>query len=199
MNPLQDTIIALRPVAPNNLPFKVPNSVRLIDPTKPKGAPLSAPLGGYKDPIGQPVTVTNHYVNFGWEYVYHCHLLAHEEMDMMHSMVFGVAPEAPSNLVATVKGSKATLTWTDNSLSETGFIIQRAVDVGFTKGLTTFTVRRNVTRYTDDKIKRKRTYYYRVLAYNLVGDTTVYRDPAVGFPHNSIDSAFSNTVRVVTR
>ena len=97
VNPLEDTIVAMRPIYPN-LPFKLPNSVRLIDPTKPAGAVLQGGPGGYFDPIGQPVTVTNHMVNFGHEYVYHCHLLAHEENDMMHAVTFAVAPEAPSSL-----------------------------------------------------------------------------------------------------
>ena len=34
INPLQDTIIAVRPIAPN-VPFDVPNEIRPIDPTKP--------------------------------------------------------------------------------------------------------------------------------------------------------------------
>ena len=33
MNPLEDIIVALRPFAANNHPFKLPNSVRLLDPT----------------------------------------------------------------------------------------------------------------------------------------------------------------------
>jgi FtsP/CotA-like multicopper oxidase with cupredoxin domain len=186
VNPLQDTIVALRPILPN-VPFKVPNSIRLIDPTKPDGAPLSAPLGGFKDPNGVPVAINNHLVNFGWEYVYHCHLLAHEEMDMMHSVVFAVPPGAPSALTVSVKGGKATLTWTDNSLNETGFTIQRAADAGFTTGLTTFTVGPNVTTYTDATIKNNQTYYYRVFASNLVGS------PQPGFPNATVVSTFSNT------
>jgi len=196
VNPLQDTIIALRPVVPTNLPFKVPNSVRPLDPTMPLGAILMGGPGGFFDPSAEPVTIINHKVNFGWEYMYHCHLLAHEEMDMMHSVVFAVPPETPTNLVATVKGSKATLTWTDNSLNETGFTIQRAADAGFTTGLATFTVGPDVRTYTDATIKNNQTYYYRLFASNLVGDTTVYAAPAIGFPHMTVDSAFSNTAVV---
>ena len=47
------------------------------------------------NPDGEPVDIVNHFVNFGWEYVYHCHILSHEEMDMMHAQVVGVAPAAP--------------------------------------------------------------------------------------------------------
>ena len=130
VNPLEDTIVAMRPVAPTQ-PFDIPNSVRLIDPTMPEGAPLMAPPGGFVDPTARTVsTVLNHYVNFGWEYVWHCHILSHEEMDMMHALAFAVAPKAPSNLMAVATGTGAgrqvNLTWTDNSLNETGFTIQRA-------------------------------------------------------------------------
>ena len=40
VNPLEHTIIALRPNIPTSdqVPFEVPNSVRLIDPTMPEGA-----------------------------------------------------------------------------------------------------------------------------------------------------------------
>ncbi len=66
VNPLEQTIVATRPTAPT-LPFDIPNSVRLIDPTMPEGAILAGPPGGYVDPSAQSVTVTNHYVNLGWE------------------------------------------------------------------------------------------------------------------------------------
>ncbi len=36
MNPLEDTIIALRPTTPQ-LPFEVPNSIRLIDSDHARG------------------------------------------------------------------------------------------------------------------------------------------------------------------
>jgi FtsP/CotA-like multicopper oxidase with cupredoxin domain len=195
VNPLQDTIIALRPTAPTQ-PFSVPNSTRPIDPTMPLGEPLKTPPGGFKDPNAQPVTIINHLVNYGWEYVWHCHLLAHEEMDMMHSMAFAVPPEAPSNLVAAL-GNSVTLTWNDNSAGETGFTIQRATDVGFTTDLTAFTVGPNVATYTDTTVVEGTTYYYRVMANNVVGDTTVYAPPAGKFPTKSVDSAFSNTAEIL--
>ena len=37
MNPLEDTIVAIRPTVPEPLPFKVGDSVRLLDPTRPAG------------------------------------------------------------------------------------------------------------------------------------------------------------------
>ena len=198
-NPLEHTIVALRPVVPE-LPFKVPNSTRLIDPTMPEGEVLMGPPGGFVDPAGNPVTVTNHPVNFGWEYVIHCHLLGHEEMDMMHAQVIAVAPEAPSNLNASVAllGHPVNLTWADNSISETGFTLQRATNSGFTTGLANFTVGPNVVKYNDTSAVSGTTYYYRVQANNVVGDTTVYPAPAVGFPQKTALSKWSNSLAVNT-
>ena len=205
VNPLQDTIVALRPVAPKQ-PFTVPNSIRPIDVTMPLGSPLKPPPFGWQDVNGDPVTVLNKMVNFGWEYVFHCHLLGHEEMDMMHDVSLAVAPDAPSNLAATgLSGPlRAALTWTDNSVSETNFTIQRATDAGFTTGLTNFTVAGSTpnnatggtTGFTDTTVATNTRYFYRVMATNVVGDTTVYPAPAVGFPAMSVNSAPTNSVMV---
>jgi len=164
------------------VPFldKIPNSVRLIDPTKPDGAVLDAPApAGWFDPIGgNAITqILNHEVNFGWEYVWHCHILAHEEMDMMHSLAAAIPPKAPSGLSAVSKTSplRAVLTWTDNSANETGFTIQRATNSAFTTNLLTLgSVGAGIVTYTDSTITLNNSYYYRVVANNRVGDTEVY-------------------------
>ena len=201
VSPLEDTIVALRPILPT-LPFRLPNSIRPIDPTMPLGAMLAdGNLNEAFDPNGEPVTIFNHLVNYGWEYMIHCHILSHEEMDMMHAVAVAVPPDAPSDLAATVQGSKATLTWTDNSVNETQFTIERAADPAFTTGLVSVTVGPDETTYTDSTSKNNQTYYYRVQADNVVGDTADYSDPqinegAVGFPYKIASSAFSNTVMV---
>ena len=185
VNPLQDTIVAFRAIAPT-LPFKVPNSIRLIDPTKPEGDILPGPPGGFKDPAGNPVTVFNNYVNYGWEYVYHCHLLAHEEMDMMHSVVFAVPPEAPSNLVATANVG-VDLTWTDNSLSETDWVVQSApTNTGPWTDLATVLSATGPTTGTVTYTAAAANWY-RILASNTVGSTVA------GFPTMTVNSAPSNT------
>jgi len=57
------------------------------------------------------------------------HILAHEEMDMMHSLVFAVPPLAPTGLTATLGGTannpRVNLSWTDNSVKEVQFTVQR--------------------------------------------------------------------------
>lgn len=52
--------------------------------------------------------------------------------------------------------------------------------------------------YLDTTAAKKSTYFYRVIANNIVGDTTVYSAPAVGYPHLSADSVPSNMITVLT-
>jgi FtsP/CotA-like multicopper oxidase with cupredoxin domain len=174
ISPLEDTIVALRPRLPT-LPFELPNSVRLLDPSMPAGANLSN--GPTFAPNGQPVTITNHAINFGAEYVWHCHILSHEEMDMMRPQAIAVAPKGPTAPAVTVGG---VVSWTDNSISETGFLVQRANDATFSTGLVEFTAPANngpvggTISYTDSTAVNGSSYFYRVKAINLVGDTQSY-------------------------
>jgi hypothetical protein len=148
VSPLEDTIVALRPIIPD-VPFDVPNSVRPMNPALPLGEVMYLEDEIF-DPNGDPVfPVVNHLINFGWEYVYHCHILSHEEMDMMHGVAVAIRPAAPTDLSATaVAGPAVDLAWTDTSFNETGFLIERAEDADFTIGLTSFTVGEGVTVYT---------------------------------------------------
>ena len=193
ISPLEDTIVALRPVIPN-VPWDLPNSVRLLDPSMPEGVSLN-PVGvAVFDPAGQPVQIFNHFVNFGWEYVWHCHILSHEEMDMMRPQVVGVKPKAPSNLLALTTGSSSNrqvaLTWADNSLNETQFTVQRATSP--TGPWTTLVILpADTTTYNDLVGSTTQRYSYRVFASNIVGDTAVYAGSA-GFPTETMDSPFSN-------
>jgi hypothetical protein len=204
VNPLEVTYLAMRPTVPTpaQVPFEVPDSVRLIDPTLPEGATLiPPPPAGWFDPLGNQIPeILNHYVNFGWEYVWHCHILSHEEMDMMHSLVFAVPPRAPTLVTAEVVGTtnnpRVNLTWTDNSQKESGFTVQRAADVNFKTGLRTFDVPANTVAYTDTTVSRNAAYWYRVFAKgNPVGDTQVYPTSPLGFPTMTADSV-SNTLNV---
>jgi FtsP/CotA-like multicopper oxidase with cupredoxin domain len=211
VNPLEVTFLAMRPTVPtqSQVPFEVPDSVRLIDPTLPEGATLiPPPPAGWFDPAGNAIEpeILNHYVNFGWEYVWHCHILSHEEMDMMHSLVFVVPPVAPTNLTATwnlnTNNPRVTLAWTDNSSKETKFTVQRASDAEFKTGLRTFDVVNpntavpSIVNYTDTTVARNTKYWYRAYAVGpVVGDTQVYPGSPLGFPTMSADSV-SNTADV---
>jgi len=189
MNPLEDVIIAMRSITITNLPFKLTNSVRLLAPTLPEGATTQF-IG--VNPVGDPITVTNQMTNFGAEYVWHCHILGHEENDMMRAMAIAMPPEAPSGLTNTFNGANPVLNWTNNALNATSLKVQRARNTGFTTGLTEFAIANPaITTYTDTTTSAATTYYYRVLASNTVGSTVT------GYPTITVDSQPSNTITVV--
>jgi hypothetical protein len=200
ISPLEDTYVALRPIAPlpATLPFKIPNSFRPLEPALPTGSPLGF---SNRDPLGNPISpgVTNDLYNFGWEYVWHCHILSHEENDMMRAVVFTAPPEAPTSLVAgTRTASGVPLQWKDNSMSATAFVVQRATDANFTTGVTDFTLpvlqcplQAGCPRtYVDAAAVPATSYYYRVFATNTVGSTVP------NYPTITTDSAVSNVVQV---
>ncbi|MHB8859078.1 MAG: cupredoxin domain-containing protein [Thermoleophilia bacterium] len=169
MNPLEDIIVAFRPHSPANVPFAVPDSVRKYDVTMPTGSGMQFTN---VDQNGNPITVTNQLFNFGWEYVWHCHLLGHEENDMMRPiMVRGSGLDAPSALNATPSAGTAALTWTNNPVvpGAARFIVQRATDAGFTTNVASIEVSGFPVpaAYTDTGLAAG-TYYYRVRAENSV-------------------------------
>jgi hypothetical protein len=115
-------------------------------------------------------------------------------MDMMHELSFAVAPFAPSNLTANLQGNIAYLVWNDNSISETNYTIQRANSlVGPWTNLTILpgTKTRGSMNYDDGTVVQNITYYYKIIANNIVGDTLT-----PGFPIVQADSVPSNIVNV---
>ncbi|MFH0889294.1 MAG: putative Ig domain-containing protein [Planctomycetota bacterium] len=83
----------------------------------------------------------------------------------------GILPNAPSNLIATaVSSSQINLTWTDNSINETDFKIERKTGVSGTYAQIA-TVDANVTSYSNIGLSTSTTYYYRVRAYNANGNS----------------------------
>jgi len=77
LSPALDTFIAVRPVQPY-LPWKLPNSIRPLDPASPLGVTMTDSAG---------MTLLNTLTDYGMEYIWHCHLLGHEEHDMMRPLV----------------------------------------------------------------------------------------------------------------
>jgi hypothetical protein len=141
------------------------------------------------DTLNLPVTVTNTLVNFGWEYVWHCHLLGHEENDMMRPMIIAVAPEAPTGLTAVLVSNKPSLSWKDNSLNETSFVVQRAINPAgpwtTVKTLGAYPGIGTIVKTTDNTAAAKTKYYYRVFASNLVGSKVA------GYPTATANSQFA--------
>ncbi len=79
-------------------------------------------------------------------------------------------PVAPSGLTATaVSPSQINLTWTDNSSDETGFkILRGTVSGALTLVHTTAT---GVTSYSNTGLAEGTAYFFKVVAYNDVGDS----------------------------
>ncbi|WP_199737264.1 MULTISPECIES: hypothetical protein [Micromonospora] len=173
VNPREDVIVALRP-APPSLPFKIGDSVRLLDPARPAGARLDASPVSPVD--GRPATVVNQLVNLGWEYRWGTRAAGLRDQGMSRPLVLRVAPKAPTGLTATPAPGSATalpaiaLAWTGNGSRPpaTSHLLQRATDAGFTTGLTEITVAATATRYTDATVTPGVTYHYRIRAENAV-------------------------------
>ncbi len=185
VSPLEDTIVAVRATA-SRQPFGLPDSIRPLNPSQ----PISSPMGFSSfDPLTgnllNPPTL-NHEVNFGWEYVWHCHILSHEEMDMMRPIAFQVGrglPGAPI-LSASRVGAQVNLTWIDATpaanpatlgdlSNEIGFRIERATVVGVVVGdyAQIGTALANQTTFVDSTADVGTSYRYRVYAYNVAGET----------------------------
>jgi len=190
MNPLEDVIVALKPMR-QTLPWPLPNSVRRLDVTRQVGSTTGFTA---VDPQNNPVTTVNDIVNFGNEYVWHCHILGHEENDFMRGMSFGVPPDTPVLSVTGGGPTEVNLSWTLTSINQTGFTGQRATDAAFSLNVQTAQLAKTATSFNDTGLTAGTTYYYRLMASNLVGDTQTYPPPAVGFPTRSMDSAWSATV-----
>ncbi len=148
--PLEDVIVAVKPKTPA-LPFGLPKSVRNLDPTLPAGASSSASNRPGVDLVsaffqndvvtGAPITggVVNSSYDFDWEYVWHCHILGHEENDLMRPLVFHpLPPTIPATLPGRVSvNATGKVSWTDptpaggaatkgNTANEIGFRVERA-------------------------------------------------------------------------
>jgi hypothetical protein len=70
----------------------------------------------------------------------------------------------PGSFGATpVSNSQINLSW-NSVINATGYVLQRATNVGFTTGVFTLVNNLNVTSYNDTGLNTSTTYYYRVLA-----------------------------------
>lgn len=248
-HPFQDGFMALKPIKPN-VPFDLPNSVHKLDPDLPLNAtnqPLAAnqicannpfpppPAAGQvlinclpfspTDPLGNPVTTTNVAVNFGWEYVWHCHILGHEEFDMMRPITFVVppidptdarvkTPPAPRVTYQTVTNNGRTtrtafVTFTDWSMSEDNYQLQYSNNNGST--WTTVTVPRNRSQsvstgasvripsgtatVTVNAVNAATQTLFRLRANSVVGCQNNCSTPAGGWPVSTVFSNFTANFR----
>ncbi|MGD1017869.1 MAG: fibronectin type III domain-containing protein [Verrucomicrobiia bacterium] len=93
---------------------------------------------------------------------------------LVNLIVTSLLPSPPSGLTATtVATNQINLSWTDNANGEDGFLIERAPDNGGNPGTWAqiASVGTNVTTYSDVGLSPLTTYWYRVRAYNVWGDS----------------------------
>jgi hypothetical protein len=84
---------------------------------------------------------------------------------------FDLPPSAPVSLsAAPAAAGQIILHWTDTSSNETGFAIERSPN-GANSWEEIITVADNVTTYADSGLASGTTFYYRVSAYNLNGNS----------------------------
>ncbi len=198
VSPLEDTIVAVRPILPK-LPFGILDSVRPLNPMMPLGAmgSTTGPNGseaGFNntDTNGDPIApISNDVTNFGWEYVWHCHILSHEEMDMMRPISVSAPRALPD--VPTASLTRPTndvlLKWTDgtpvamtdattwgSAKNEVGYKLERAPLANGTVGayIALASTQANVTSYVD-KSAGTGQYAYRVTAWNAAGNAVSQR------------------------
>jgi FtsP/CotA-like multicopper oxidase with cupredoxin domain len=203
MNPAQDIIVAFRPVKPVLNGFTVPSSKRLLDPSQPVGATagftqMDVVTGLPVDPAVNPVA--NDMADFSWEYVWHCHILGHEENDFMRVVSFipnETAPNAPTITADAAQGLPVTLSFTDNANNEYAYRIERktAADTAYTlvDTLIAKTGVGEVTTWVDRQAVGGMAYSYRVSA---VGSNTL-RD-ATGLSTGLEEAVASNTADIST-
>ncbi|MEI8176107.1 MAG: fibronectin type III domain-containing protein, partial [Candidatus Omnitrophota bacterium] len=81
-----------------------------------------------------------------------------------------VAPAAPTALTATtIASTYIVLTWSDNSGNEDGFKVERSADNS--NWVPLVTLGSNVTRRSDSSLTPYTAYYYRICAYNAIGNS----------------------------
>jgi len=144
MDPLTVVYVAIKPIVPI-VPWQIPNAIRPLSPSETmftnqafQGTGVATittqdPMMSAVDPSGNTITQTNQLVNFGWEYMIHCHILGHEEGDMMRPIAVGVVITAPTAVSAkystTATKKRVVVTFIDNSINETGFYLQRRSNI----------------------------------------------------------------------
>lgn len=94
--------------------------------------------------------------------------------DWTYTPTATTSPNAPSGLGATPAGPTAVrLAWTNNATNQLGYHLDRALDADFTQSLVTQSLPSFLPTYVDQAIGLNPggTYFYRLRAFNSVGDS----------------------------
>lgn len=97
-------------------------------------------------------------------------------------------PTTTSAVAATyVSDSAITVTWTDNSSTETGFVVQRSANEGAYSTVSTTDL--GITSYSDTSVSSNAQYVYRVAAQNAAGTSSYTTSSAVATTPSAATSA----------
>ncbi len=109
-----------------------------------------------------------------------------------NAKTFPNAPAAPTALAATVAGGdQVTIAWTDNSNDEDGFKVESKLGADGNYAQVA-TVGPNVTNYESTGLTEGVTYFYRVRAFN-VGGNSAYSNEAGAIPSSGTNFALNKT------
>ena len=95
------------------------------------------------------------------------------------------APAAPTGLGATpASATSINLNWTNNATNQTGFLLDRATDFGFTQNLITQSLPATPSSFTDtaNGLAPGGTFYYRIRAINVAGSSANSSPALVAIP-----------------
>jgi fibronectin type 3 domain-containing protein len=106
------------------------------------------------------------------------------------------APAAPSNLVATLSGGSAQLSWTDNAVNEDQFLIERCDGPGCSAFTQIGASEANVASYVDPAIVAGQSYSYRVRAWTSGGGYSDYTNVASVGPPLALPAAPTNLAAI---
>jgi FtsP/CotA-like multicopper oxidase with cupredoxin domain len=180
MHPLEDIVVAVRAKKPTltgvaasgTTPaangFGLPLSSRQrdtsqpltrLDPVTNTQQPVTLGFTQVNPATGNAAVVTNQVDNYGWEYVWHCHILGHEENDFMRPVVFNANEAAAAAPTGLTVSSAGVLTWTDVATTEYAYQVLRGATDLTTPALVPYTAQvkgvaplANATTFTDPGI-----------------------------------------------
>jgi fibronectin type 3 domain-containing protein len=118
-------------------------------------------------------------VEAGTAYYYRVSAIGEQENSTFSNTVTATTPDTltfpkpPLGLTAKAEiAPRVSLNWKDQSDNEEGFRIERTADSLFTKELKTFQVKAGEVSLVDSTVEGRKTYYYRVIAWNTDGDSS---------------------------
>jgi uncharacterized delta-60 repeat protein len=126
------------------------------------------PWGLIYDAAADTTSYSDTGLNLGSDYCYRIRTYSNSGRTSrwVEKAVTTLTPQAPGDLSSTNNTTDINLSWTDNTINETGFTIERCTGAGCDfSSVTQFSVGTGVISYLDDTACKSTTYRYRANAY----------------------------------